>query len=81
MAQDLFTFDLSPSTLVQNVDNLLLCSSSLSVSQMATSLLLNHLGHPEILCFPPKTQLCSPTVVYLGVQFSLRSKTLTSYRV
>lgn len=76
----LFTFDLSPSTLLQDVDNLLLWSSSLSVSQLAI-FASKPPRHPGILCFPPKTQLCSPTVVYLGVQFSLRSKTLTSYRV
>lgn len=82
LAWDLFTFDLSPSTVLQDVDDLLLCSSSPSVSQPATSLLLSHLGALGFCVSPLRLSCALPLLcIYLGFQFSPRSKTLTSYRV
>ena len=43
LARDLSNFDAGSSTLLQYVDDLLLCSPSLSLSQQATSALLNFL--------------------------------------
>jgi hypothetical protein len=44
LARDLLTFHLSPSKLLQHVDDLLLCSPSLKDSQQHNALLFNFLG-------------------------------------
>ena len=67
--------------LLEYVDDLLLCSPTLSLSQQATFMLLKFLGSLGYRVTPNKAQLCSPTVVYLGVQLFQGSKTLTSDRV
>ena len=67
--------------LLQYVDHVFLCSPTLSLSQQATSALGNFLESLGYQVSPNKAQLCSPTVVYLGVQLSLGSKTLTYDRV
>lgn len=46
--------------------------------QKATSLPLNSLGSLGHHVSPSKTQVCSPSVLYLGVQLSPGSKTFTS---
>lgn len=43
-------------------------------------LLLNYLGSLGYRASPSKAQLCSPTVVYLGIQLRV-SKTVTSDQV
>jgi hypothetical protein len=48
LARDLLTFHLSPSKLLQYVDDPLLCSPSLEDSQQHTALLLNFLGKKGI---------------------------------
>lgn len=81
MAQDFSSFDLNPSILLQYIDDLLLCNPSLCLSQRATSLFLNYLGSLGYGVSPSKAQLCSPTVIYLDIQLSQGSKTLTNDQV
>lgn len=76
MVQD-FSFDLNPSTL-QHIDDLLLCNPSVSLSQKATSLFLKYIGSLGYGVSPSEAQLCSSTVMYLGIQLSQGSKTLTT---
>lgn len=64
LAQDLSSLDLNASILLQYVDDLLLHSPSLSLSQMANSFL--PLGSSS----PSTAKLCSPTLIYLGIQLS-----------
>lgn len=47
----------------------------------ATSLFLDYLGSLGYGVSPSKAQLCSPTVIYLDIQLSQGSKTLTTDQV
>lgn len=79
LALDISTFHTGPKTLIQYVDDLLLCSSTLPLHQQATSLLLNYLSSLGYCVSPSTAQLCSPTVVYRVVNSarSLRPSPLT----
>jgi hypothetical protein len=68
---------LQPSTLLQYVDDLLLCSPNLSYSQDHTALLLNFLAQKSYRVSPSKAQLSLPQVKYLGVLLTLTSRQIT----
>jgi hypothetical protein len=57
LARDLLTFHLSPSELLQYVDDILLCSASLEDSLKHTALLLNFLGKKGYHVSTNKAQL------------------------
>ena len=77
LAADLQQCALKASTLLQYVDDLLLCTPSLSLSQEDTSTLLNFLGAKGYQGTPSKAQLCTPSVTYLGIFLTPTSKSLT----
>jgi hypothetical protein len=77
LVKDLFTLHLSPSKLLQYVDDLLLCSPSLEDSQQHTALLLNFLGKKGYRVSPNKAQLSLTQVTYLGLSISPTHKTIT----
>jgi hypothetical protein len=77
LASDLKNLHLSRSTLLQYVDDLLLCSPSLNISQTDTTLLLNFLADKGYQDSLHKAQLSQLTVTYLGVQLSHDSKAIT----
>jgi hypothetical protein len=77
LASDLKNLHLSRSTLLQYVDDLLLCSPSLNISQADTTLLLNFLADKGYGASLHKAQLSQLTVTYLGVQLSHDSKAIT----
>lgn len=59
------------------MDNLLLCSPSLSLSQEDTATLLNFLGTKGYQVTPSKGQLCTPSVTYMGISLTPTNKSLT----
>jgi hypothetical protein len=59
------------------MDDLLLCSPSLNISQADTTLLLNFLADKGYRASLHKAQLSQLTVTYLGVQLSHDSKAIT----
>jgi hypothetical protein len=69
--------NLSRSTFLQYVDDLLLCSPSLNISQTDTTLILNFLADKGYRASLHKAQLSQLTVTYLGVQLSHDSKAIT----
>ncbi|XP_057358726.1 uncharacterized protein LOC130683860 [Manis pentadactyla] len=79
LAQDLkqFHHDHSESTLLQYVDNLLLCSPSWEQSQLDTASLLNLLASRGFRVSPVKAQISSPSVTYLGFLLSQQRKSIT----
>jgi hypothetical protein len=77
LAKDLRDLCLSKSTLLQYVDDLLLCSPSPDISQTDTTLLLNFLADKGYQASLRKAQLSQVTVTYLGVQLSHDSKAIT----
>ncbi|KAK1346531.1 hypothetical protein QTO34_000387 [Cnephaeus nilssonii] len=77
LARDLQQCSLEPSTLLQYVDDLLLCSPSLDISQRQTANLLNFLGDKGYYVSPAKVQLSAPTVTYLGICLTPNSRGLT----
>jgi hypothetical protein len=77
LANDLRNFHLSGSTLLQYVDDLLLCSPSLNISQTNTTLLLNFLADKGYQASLHKAQLSQLMVTYLGVLLSHDSKAIT----
>jgi hypothetical protein len=77
VARDFLTLHLSPSKLLQCVDDLLLCSPSLEDSQQHTALLLNFLGKKGYHVSPNKAQLSLTQVTYLGLSISPTHKTIT----
>uniref|UniRef100_A0A8P0PEB1 Reverse transcriptase domain-containing protein n=1 Tax=Canis lupus familiaris TaxID=9615 RepID=A0A8P0PEB1_CANLF len=81
LAADLQECLLEASTLLQYVDDLLLCSPSLLTSQEDTSTLLNFLGARGYRVNPSKAQLCTPSVTYLGITLTPTSKSLTGDRI
>jgi hypothetical protein len=76
LARDLLTLHLSPSKLLQYVDDLLLCSPSLEDSQQHTALPLNFLGKKEYRVSPTKAQLSLTQVTYLGLSISPTHKAI-----
>jgi hypothetical protein len=77
LARDLLTLHLSLSKLLQYVDDLLLCSTSLEDSQQHTAFLLNFLGKKGYGMSPNKPQLSLTQVTYLGLAISPTHKTIT----
>lgn len=77
LARDLQQCSLEPSTLLQYVDDLLLCSPSLDISRRQTADLLNFLGDKGYRVSPAKAQLSAPTVTYLGICLTPNSRGLT----
>jgi hypothetical protein len=77
LGRDLLTLHLSPSKLLQYVDDLLFCSPSLEDSQQHTALLLNFLGKKGYWVSPNKTQVSLTQVTYLGLSISPTHKTIT----
>ncbi|KAK1346809.1 hypothetical protein QTO34_000669 [Cnephaeus nilssonii] len=77
LARDLQQCSLEPSTLLQYVDDLLLCSPSLDIFQRQTAGLLNFLGDKGYCVSPAKVQLLAPTVTYLGICLTPNSRGLT----
>jgi hypothetical protein len=77
VARDLLTLHLSPSKLLQYVNDLLLCSPSLEDSQQHTALLLNFLGKKEYQVSPNKAQLSLTQVTYLGLSLFPTHKAIT----
>jgi hypothetical protein len=77
LTKDLRDLHLSRSILLQYVDDLLLCSPSLGISQSDTTLLLNFLADKGYRASLHKAQLSQVTVTYLGVQLSHDSKAIT----
>jgi hypothetical protein len=67
LARDLLTLHLSPSKLLQYIDDLLLCSPSLEDSKQHTTLLLDFLGKKGYQVSPNKAQLSLTQVTYLGL--------------
>jgi hypothetical protein len=74
---DLASLNLQPNTLLQYVDDLLLCSPTLTYSQDHTALLLNFLAQKHYQVSPSKAQLSLPQVKYLGVHLTLTSRQIT----
>jgi hypothetical protein len=77
LANDLKNLHLPRSTLLQYIDDLLLCSPSLDISKTDTTLLLNFLVDKGYRASLHKAQLSQLTVTYLGVQLSHDSKAIT----
>jgi hypothetical protein len=77
LASNLKNLHLSRSTLLQYVDDLLLCSPSLNISQTDTTLLLNFLADKGYRASLHKAILSQLSVTYLGVQLSHDSKAIT----
>lgn len=77
LASDLFSLSLPKSKLIQYVDDLLLCSPSLEISQADTSTLLNFLCSRGYRVSPSKVQLSIPQVTYLGLTITPTHKAIT----
>ena len=71
LARDLATCPLSPSVLLQYVDDLLLCSPSQALSQTHTTTLLNFLSSKGYRASQQKAQLTQTSVTYLGLKITL----------
>ena len=80
LSRDLARCSLRPSTLLQYVDDLLLCSPSEETSRQHTTTLLNFLGSQGYRASQSKAQLTQTSVVYLGLQITPTSKALTADR-
>ena len=59
------------------VDDVLLCSPSLEISQTDTSALLNFLSNRDYRVSPSKVQLSTPQVTYLGLAITRTHKAIT----
>jgi hypothetical protein len=66
-----------PSTLLQYVDDLLLCSPSQQDSEKETANLLNFLASKGYQVSPAKAQLCLQAVTFLGFSVTPTSNALT----
>ncbi|KAG6928860.1 hypothetical protein G0U57_006885, partial [Chelydra serpentina] len=71
----------SRSTLLQNVDDLLLCSPSLSASETDSLVLLTALANKGHKASHSKLQLCQASVTYFGFLLSQGSRALSPTRV
>ncbi|CAM4699641.1 unnamed protein product [Lepidochelys kempii] len=69
------------STLVQYVDDLLLCSPSLSASETDSLVLLTALANKSHKASRSKLQLCQASVTYFGFLLSQGSRALSPTRV
>ena len=67
LASGLTSLDLTPNTVLQYVDDLLLCSPSLTHSQQHTIQVLNFLANQGYEVSPTKVQLSLPRVTYLRI--------------
>ncbi|KAK1339207.1 LOW QUALITY PROTEIN: hypothetical protein QTO34_019884 [Cnephaeus nilssonii] len=76
LARDLQQCSLELSTLLQYVDDLLLCSPFLDISRRQRAGLLNFLGDKGYCVSPAKAQLSAPTVTYLGICLTPNSRGL-----
>ena len=81
LAQYLATCDLGESTLLQYMDDLLLCSPSLEASQTHTAQLHNFLRSRGYQVSPAKAQLTTPPVTYLDILLNPTSNSLTTDRI
>jgi hypothetical protein len=81
VAHDLVMCNTKLSTLLQYVDDLLLCSPSQQDSEMGTTNLLNFLASKGYQVSPVKAQLCLQAVTFLGFFLTSTSKALTIDRV
>ena len=80
LASDLTSLHLTLSTVLQYVDNLLLCSPSLTHSQQHTIQLLNFLANRGYRVSPTKVQLSLPRVTYLRVLLLPTKRYITTNR-
>ncbi|XP_075771896.1 retrovirus-related Pol polyprotein from transposon 17.6 [Pelodiscus sinensis] len=71
----------SGSTLIQYVDDLLLCSASLKACRLDSVVLLTALANKGHKVSKQKLQLCKPTVRYLGHDLSAGSRHLSADRI
>uniref|UniRef100_A0A8I5R1R5 Uncharacterized protein n=1 Tax=Papio anubis TaxID=9555 RepID=A0A8I5R1R5_PAPAN len=81
LAKDLAQCPFHSSTIIQYVDDLLLCSPSHDISLQDTATLLNFLGRLGYRITKQKAQLCLPKVIYLGIELTPVSKSLTTDRL
>lgn len=81
LAKDLAQCPISSSTIIQYVDDLLLCSPSHDISLQDTALLLNYLGGLGYRVTKQKAQLCLPAVIFLSIEIIPVSKSLTIDRL
>ncbi|XP_069898997.1 uncharacterized protein [Dipodomys merriami] len=80
LAQDLEDLDLHPSTLIQYVDDLLLCSPTKQLCHTHTVALLNFLASRGYRVSPSKVQAIQQSVTYLGVELTPTHKAITTAR-
>lgn len=79
--QDVSLCPLTHSTLLQYVDDSLLCSPSWERSLADTATLLNFLGNRGYRVTPAKAELCTPSVTYLGILLTPTTKSLMADRI
>ena len=77
LASDLTSLDLTPSTVLQYVDDLLLGNPSHTCSQQHTIQLLNFLANRSYQVSPTKVQLSLPRVAYLRVLLTPTKRYIT----
>ena len=79
LASELTSLDLTPSTVLQYVDDLLLGNPSLTHSQQHT-IQFNFLADQGYLVSPTKVQLSLPRVTYLGFLLTSTKRYITTHR-
>jgi hypothetical protein len=77
LASDLLSLSLPKSKIILYVDDVLLCSPSLEISQTDTSALLNFLSNQGYRVSPSQVQLYTPQVTYLGLTITPTHKAIT----
>lgn len=77
LPSDLLSFSLPKSKFIQYIDDLLLCSPSLQISQADTSTLLTFLTSQGYRIPSSKVQLSTPQVTYLGLAITPTYKVIT----
>ena len=81
-SQDLLDLDLGPNgKILYNVDDLLICSPDEKNAQQLAIQVLNFLAERGYKVSHAKVQMVETKVTYLGVQFTHRSRKLSSDRV
>ena len=80
LVEDLSHHDTGVSTLLQYVDDLLLCSPTKEATVQVMASLLNFLAHQGYRISPSKAQLSTLQVTYLGVALTPSSRALTVNR-
>ena len=81
LQRGLQTLDLDSITLLQYVDDLLLCSSSRLNCLVHTEMVLNALGNWDYTVSFSKTQTASTTVHYMGLLLTPTSKIIPAQRL